>query len=147
MVRLSRCSMALLLWGSSMAYADEPQSPPLGVEVKPIASLDVNSAGQPIIFPQTNGHVTASMYDIPPGESLPVHEHPFPRMGYVLSGTLRVTNTESGVSKDYEAGAFVLESVGIWHKGENPGRDNLKLLVIDLIEKGAATTLIKQSQP
>jgi len=131
-----------LIYAGTVADAIEHKSAPQ-VVIEPIDSADVNSAGQPIVFPQKNGHVTAAVFDIPPGAVLPVHEHPFPRMGYVLSGTLRVTNAETGQSQDYKPGAFILESVGIWHKGENPAQEPLKLLVIDLLEKGAVSTVLK----
>ncbi len=139
----SKYFLTLSVYGCFMAHAGEVQSLAPNVKVTPVASADVNSAGQPIVFPAKDGHVTVSMYDIPPGAILPVHEHPFPRMGYVLSGTLRVTNAETGKSDDYKAGAFVIESVGVWHKGENPAQDNLRLLVMDLIEKGANATVLR----
>jgi quercetin dioxygenase-like cupin family protein len=51
-----------------------------------------------------------------PGATLPVHKHPYPRYGYVLTGRLCVTNMETGQSDIYEPGDFILESVGQWHK-------------------------------
>jgi quercetin dioxygenase-like cupin family protein len=113
------------------------------VSVEKVLSADVNSAGQPIVFPNKSGHVDVSIFEIPPGVALPAHLHPFPRMGYVLSGTLRVRNLESGKAETYGEGQFVLESVNQWHEGDNPGRTPLRLLVIDLAEKGAKTTILK----
>ena len=117
------------------------------IVVTPVLSADVNSAGQPIVFPRVNGHVTVSLFEIPPDATLPVHKHPFPRMGYVLSGSLRVTNLQTGVSQTYKAGDAVLESVGEWHEGTNPGRDMLRLLVIDLLESGAENTVLRDTPP
>ncbi|MCS3497752.1 quercetin dioxygenase-like cupin family protein [Bradyrhizobium japonicum] len=111
--------------------------------VSKILSADVNSAGQPIVFPNKFGHVDVSIFEIPPGVALPAHLHPFPRMGYVLSGTLRVRNLESGNAETYGEGQFVLESVNQWHEGDNPGKTPLRLLVIDLAEKGAKTTILR----
>lgn len=118
-------------------------SEPLRVSVEKVLSADVNSAGQPIVFPNKSGHVDVSIFEIPPGVALPAHLHPFPRMGYVLSGTLRVRNLESGKAETYGEGQFVLESVNQWHEGDNPGRTPLRLLVIDLAEKGAKTTILR----
>lgn len=111
--------------------------------VTPVFSADVNSAGQPIVFPPTDGHVAVSMFEIAPGASLPVHMHPFPRMGYVLSGTLQVVNEESGAKQTFKTGEFILESVGLWHQGSNPGTESLRLLVIDLTEKGHDNTVLR----
>ena len=62
------------------------------VVVTPVKTSDVTSTGQPITLPQKNVEVTASIYDIAPGATLPVHQHPFARYAYVLAGTLKVTN-------------------------------------------------------
>lgn len=110
----------------------------------PIVSTNVDSAGQPLVFPQRDAQVTATLFRIPPGARLPVHKHPFPRMGYVLAGTLRVTSTDNGGSRTYGPGAFVLEAVDRWHEGDNPGAVPLQLLVIDLFEAGAETTVLKR---
>lgn len=126
------------------AASAQDEHRPAAARVTTVLSADANSAGQPIVFPVRNGHVTASIYEIPPGATLPVHKHPFPRMAYVLEGSLRVTDVEAGRSRDYGRGDFMLESVDRWHEGSNVGRTPLRLLVIDLTEKGAAATLLKR---
>ena len=112
------------------------------VVVTPVGSTDTTWTGQPIVFPQKPGHVTTALFEIAPGATLPVHKHPFPRIGYVLDGSLRVTSVEGGRSETFERGQVVVESLDQWHKGENPGTTPLKLLVIDLIEKGAENTVV-----
>ncbi len=108
-----------------------------------ILSTDVTSSGQAILFPRTPGQVDVTIYDIEPGAVLPLHKHPFPRMGYVLSGTLRVTNAETQTSFVYAKGDFALEAVDQWHAAENVGEEPIKLLVIDLIDRGAQNTVLK----
>ena len=112
------------------------------VEIDRILSTDVNSAGQPIVFPQQRGQVDVLIYEIKPGAALPLHKHPFPRMGYMLSGRLRVTNTETRTSSVYAAGDFALEAVDKWHKAESIGDEPAKLLVIDLVDRGAQNTVL-----
>jgi len=56
------------------------------------------------------------MYEIPPGAKLPEHQHNSQRYGYLLAGQLRVINTETGESKDYKPGDFIVESRGQWHR-------------------------------
>ena len=59
------------------------------------------------------------------------HKHPFVRYAYVLTGTLRVTNTETGHSNVYKTGDFIIEAIGQWHQAVNLDGRPLKLLVID----------------
>src|SRR5215813_13408002 len=89
------------------------------VTIKQLLSTTTTSAGQKIVLPSKDAELVASIFEIPPGAQLPEHEHPYPRYGYILSGSLRVTDTETGRSKTYRPGDFVLESVGRWHTGAN----------------------------
>ncbi len=107
-------------------------------KVVPVLKTDSNSFGQPIVFPQGEGQVAVSIYEIPVGAKLPVHKHPTPRVGYVLSGTIQVTNVDTGDAHTFHQGEAVLESVDSWHTGANVGPGPLKLLVVDLQPKGAS---------
>jgi quercetin dioxygenase-like cupin family protein len=113
------------------------------VVVTPVATTAVTASGQPITLPQGNVQVAVSTYDIAANARLPEHKHPFPRYGYVLSGTLRVTNTETGKSDVYKAGDFIVEAVGQWHQAANEGAEQVKLLVIDMIEKGESNVVVR----
>jgi quercetin dioxygenase-like cupin family protein len=104
------------------------------VTVTPVVTSSQTSGGQPIVLPQKNVQVIVSTYTIPPGAKLPVHKHIYPRYGYVLSGTLRISNIETGKSEVFNAGDFIFESIGQWHKAESGGNGPVKLLVIDQIE-------------
>jgi quercetin dioxygenase-like cupin family protein len=113
------------------------------VSVKPILQTEQTWSQQPIRFPSHDGSVVAALYDVAPGAVLPVHKHPFPRLGYVLSGTLKVTDLDTGQSKTWKAGEFIVESLDQWHEGASIGQTPLRLLVIDLIENGAKNTIIR----
>jgi quercetin dioxygenase-like cupin family protein len=106
------------------------------VMVTQLLSSTATSSGQPIVLPQKDAQVVVSIYDIMPGATLAVHNHPHPRYGYVLSGILRVNNIDTGQIDTYTPGAFILESVGEWHAAASIGSEPLKLLVIDIVEKG-----------
>lgn len=99
---------------------------------------------QPIVLPQKNAEVVASILEIEPGAELAPHQHPFARYGYILSGTLSVTNLETGIEKTFHSGAFVIESWGQWHSGRNPGTEPLILLVLDQIETGNENIILKR---
>jgi quercetin dioxygenase-like cupin family protein len=113
------------------------------VVVTPVTTTAVTAGGQPISLPQGNAQVAVSTYEIAADAKLPEHKHPFPRYGYVLSGTLRVTNTETGKSDVYKAGDFIVEAVGQWHRAANEGTEPVKLLVIDMIEKGQSNVVVR----
>lgn len=113
------------------------------VVVQSVAKLTTTISGQPIAVPMDNVEVTVSVYEIPPGSALPQHRHPHARYGYVLSGQLRVTNSETGKVSDFSTGDFVVESIGQWHSGTNPGQLPLKLLVIDQAPQGAANVEVR----
>jgi quercetin dioxygenase-like cupin family protein len=114
------------------------------VVVTPVKTSAVTSTGQPITLPLRNVEVTASIYDIAPGATLPVHRHPFARYGYVLAGTLKVTNVDTGKSDVFKTGDFIVEMIDQWHQGANIGADPVKLLVIDQIEAGAQATIVRE---
>ena len=114
------------------------------VVVTPVKTTAVTSIGQPLILPQKNVEVTASIYDIAPGATLPVHKHPFARYAYVLAGTLQVTNVDTGKSDIFKTGDFIVEMIDQWHRGSNIGADPVKLVVIDQIEAGTQATVLKQ---
>ena len=135
---------ALLAGGATFTAAYALDSGAAPVVVTPVKSTMVTSTGQPITLPQKNVEVTASIFDIAPGATLPVHKHPFPRYGYVLSGTLKVTNVGTGKSDVFKAGDFIVEMIDQWHQGSNIGADPVKLLVIDQIEAGAQATVLRQ---
>ncbi len=113
------------------------------VAVTPIVTTDKTASGQPITLPQAHPELVGATYEIAPGAVLPEHKHPFPRYAYVLSGTLAVTNTETGQTITYRPGDIVVEAVGQWHKGANIGPDMVKLVVIDLVEQGQGNVVKK----
>ena len=114
------------------------------VVVTPVKTSAVTSTGQPLTLPQKNPEVAASIYDIAPGATLPVHKHPFARYAYVLAGTLQVTNVDTGKSDVFKTGDFIIEMIDQWHQGSNVGADPVKLLVIDQIEAGAQATVMRE---
>jgi quercetin dioxygenase-like cupin family protein len=116
------------------------------VKISPVLTTTVTSSGQPIVLPQGNVQLITSIYEIPPGAKLPEHEHNSQRYGYMMSGHLRITLTESGKSVEFKPGDFIVEARGQWHKAENIGGEPVKLLVIDQVEPGDKTTVLRQPE-
>jgi quercetin dioxygenase-like cupin family protein len=124
-------------------YAAQSDQPDAAVVVKQVTSTAVTASGQPITLPQKDVHVVVSTSDIPAGANLPEHKHPFARYAYVLAGTLRVTNTETGQSETYKQGDFIVEAIDQWHKAPNIGADAVKLVVIDQVEGEQGNTVLR----
>ena len=95
--------------------------------------------GQPLRFPQKDGTLVVTLYEIPPGVRLPVHRHPQQRLAYVLAGALRVS-TPDGRSWDYKTGDVVVEMLDHWHSGTPLGTETVRLLVIDQTEGDSPNT-------
>lgn len=134
---------ALPAWPLAAAVADEAAAPP-PVVIKRLLATGTTSSGQPIVLPQQDAELDVSTYDIAPGAVLPEHEHPFPRYAYVLAGTLSVSNDDTGRTETYEAGEVVVEAVGQWHRGAAVGAEPVRLLVIDLVERGRDNTVLRR---
>jgi quercetin dioxygenase-like cupin family protein len=130
-----------LMLAASPLHADS-QPATSKIIVKPVLSTTVTSSGQPIVLPQKDAQVIVSTYEIPPGAVLPKHKHPFPRYGYVQAGTIDVTNVDTGKTQTFKTGDFILEAVDQWHYGATVGTETVRLLVIDMVEKGATNTVI-----
>ena len=125
-----RIAAVLLLLAAPLYASATP------LKVSELLDAVATASGQPITLPQGNVHVVVSTYEIAPGVKLPEHEHRYQRYGYMLSGELRITNTETGMTNDYKPGDFIVESRAQWHKAESIGSEPVKLLVIDQVNAG-----------
>jgi quercetin dioxygenase-like cupin family protein len=130
---------ALLLAGPADAAA------PAAVTITPLVSATATPSGQPIVMPQGDARVIASLYIIAPGARLPLHKHPFPREAYVLAGNLRVTDTDTHQVFTYKPGDFIVEVIGQWHFAENTGSTPVRLLVIDTVPQAVTGNTVKAS--
>jgi quercetin dioxygenase-like cupin family protein len=103
----------------------------LAIRVTRLLTAAVTASGQSIALCLNPARIVVSIYEIAAGAILREHKHPFVRYAYVLTGALRVTNTQTGHSNVYEAGGFIIEAIGQWHQAVNLDDRPLKLLVID----------------
>ncbi|GAB1583169.1 MULTISPECIES: cupin domain-containing protein [Phyllobacteriaceae] len=117
------------------------------VIITPILETDRTTSGQIISLPQGNVQVIVSKYEIAPGAELPIHKHSYPRYGYVLAGMLRVSNQDTGKSRVFKTGEFIVEAIDQWHQGTNIGSTPLELLVIDQVEEGKSNIILPDKAP
>lgn len=116
------------------------------VTVTPVTTRSETASGQPITLPQNDVRVVASIFDIAPGASLPVHKHPFARYAFVTAGQLEVIQTETGKGTVYSSGDFIVEMIDEWHHARNVGSEPVRLLVIDQIAGEVENTLLRAMQ-
>lgn len=125
----------------SMLAAPAAAQPAVGPLVRPIAVIEATLTGQPISPPSGPVRVTVSETTIAPGERLPPHKHPYPRIVQVLSGRLKVTHLDTGTVSEPAPGDWLVDSVDQWHEGVVVGDEPVRLLTIDQAPPGAAVTV------
>lgn len=141
MRRMQALLLVLLLIGGTQGNAQEVKEVK-EVTITPLLTTTRTASGQPIRVPM-HPELIAAIYDIAPGVTLPIHEHPYPRYAYVLAGKIDVT-VEGGNIYHYQEGDFFAEVVNQWHSGRNIGTTPVRLLVLDQVEPGHTNTIIKQ---
>lgn len=134
--------LATLLAGGGVSAQPALAPAPPQITVKPLASATATASGQPIVFPQGNGRVVVSEYMIAPGAALPLHQHPYPRVAYVLQGRLEVTDKDTGQEFHYKPGDVVIEVIGQRHFGYNTGDDAVRLIVFDTLPLGVESNVV-----
>ena len=138
LMRITVVALTLLALGlPAPLHADQKSA----VTVTPLLSTKTTASGQPIDVP-IHPEVVVSRYEIAPNATLPMHEHPYPRYAYVLSGALEVT-VFGGKTYRYKAGDFIAEVIGQWHTGRNTGDTPVRLLVIDQVVPGHSNTILR----
>ena len=134
-MRKTLTALTLLTLGIAISLRAEQPS----VISTPLLSTETTASGRRIEIPP-QPQVIASRLEIAPGVTLPMHEHPYPRYAYVLSGTLEVT-TEEGQVSTYKAGDFLVEVIGQCHSGRNVEDRSVELLLIDQVAPGKSNTV------
>jgi quercetin dioxygenase-like cupin family protein len=142
-IRTTATGVALIASILAFAPAADTQEATGKVRASRIFSATTTNSGQPIVLPKSNVEVVVWTYDIPAGSTLPVHKHPYQRYAYVLAGTLRVVDVANARTWDYKPGDFIVEMVDGWHYGTNNGKEPVRLLVIDQVERGQANTILR----
>ena len=112
-------------------------------EVTRIGQFDATNAGQPILPPSGPVQLTVSKVTIPAGTGMAPHKHPFQRIGYVESGSVRVTNLDTGKVDDYAAGQVIVEARDQWHQGQALGAAPVVLIVFDQTPPGQGNMVMK----
>jgi quercetin dioxygenase-like cupin family protein len=113
------------------------------VRVDQLLRSAATTSGHPLEMPEGPVEVAFSRYRIPPRASLPVHKHVFPRYGYVMEGSLMVTNAETKRSRVFVKGEAIVEDVDTWHAARNLTGEPVELLVVDVVKQGAENVVVR----
>ena len=128
---------ALVSAGAALA-ADPP-----GAVSVPVGTYLTTMTGQQILTPQGPIQVSVARTTIPAGGAIPAHKHPFLRKAYILEGSIRVTNLDTGAVQVLKAGDFAVEARDQWHMGEALDGKPAVLLVIDETPPGQGNMVRK----
>jgi quercetin dioxygenase-like cupin family protein len=116
------CFIVLLASG---ACAGETNSIQVDVLAKTNLSWDHNMLPS---YSEGTPEVTILRIQIPPGMTLPLHQHPVINAGVLLRGQLTVV-TEDQKTLHLKAGESIVEVVNKWHSGKNEGKEVAEIIV------------------
>jgi len=94
-------------------------------------------------YPEGQPEITISRITIQPGAQLPVHTHPNPLGGVILSGELTVYK-EDGTSHTFQSGDPILEVVNTKHYGKNTGEEPTVLIAFYIGVVDVPLTILDQ---
>lgn len=121
---------ALLLCLPVWSHADTMLGSIESIEVEVLSKSTSMWNGQPIPpYAQGTPEISVVRVTIPPGQSLPLHEHPFATAGVLLQGHLEV-RTPDGHAMELRAGEGLIELVNLPHAGANIGDIPAVILVV-----------------
>lgn len=112
--------------------------------VTPLLSTDRTSSGQILVLPSGPISVVVTQVTLEPGARLPSHMHPQPRYGYVLSGSLMISNHATGKVQTFGTGDFIVEAIGQYHSAQNDDNVPTVLLVIDQVTAGQNNVIFQE---
>lgn len=98
------------------------------VTVTPLLKTTTTWDGQPIVYPEGQGEVTAFIIELAANGETGWHEHPVPSFAYILEGELEVTRRDGSV-KRLKPGEALAEVVNTFHNGRALNDQPVKLVV------------------
>jgi len=96
-------------------------------------------------YPTGTPQLTQIKLTIAPHSALPWHTHPFPNVGYVLSGTLTLHDQATGKSETFHQGQSFSESVDDVHRGSS-GDEPTVLILTYAGTPGTPTSIPQKGQ-
>ena len=124
MIRLLTALLFLAALSGPAFALDNP-----GVVVESLVQSSVSWDGTPLpAYPAGQPQLSILRIFIPPGTTLPLHQHPVINAGVLLSGVLTVV-TEQDETLQLKTGDPIIEVVNKWHYGRNDGAEMAEIIV------------------
>jgi quercetin dioxygenase-like cupin family protein len=118
---------------------------PAGVTVRTLVqSIQAWNGTRLPAYPSGQPEVTVLHITIPPGMTLPMHQHPVINAGLLIRGQLLVT-TASGASLQLNAGQGLTEMVNQPHYGTINGTEPAEIVVVYAGVKGKPITMLEEA--
>lgn len=99
-----------------------------------------------INYPAGKPSITLLKITVAPKSTLPLHYHPVINVGYMLEGSLKVTD-DKGNTTTINAGDPIVETVNTIHYGENEGDTDAVILVFYAGEEDGTITEVSDTYP
>ena len=149
-----RMRMAPFLAGSALlplltlpAHADDTLSATAGIAVDVLAKSTRSWNGSELPpYGEGQAELSVVRVTIPPGQALPLHEHPHATAGLLLQGTLEV-HTPGGERTTLHAGEGLIELVNQPHAGANTGEVDAVIIVVYAGIEGEPVTVLVEPAP
>lgn len=135
--------VSIILGFYNSVYAQHSNADTLIVEVLSKSTTSWDGTILPN-YPEGEPEITISKITLPVGFQLPVHKHPIPLGGYILSGELTVT-IEDGKTHKAKAGETLIELVNTWHFGKNEGTEPVVLIAFYIGVKDQPISIPKEN--
>lgn len=137
----------LVVIACSNRYTTEESETSATTTVKLLDGVTTSWDGADLIdYPTGNASITLLKITVAPNSQLPLHYHPVINVGYMLEGSLTVTD-DKGNTLIINAGDPIIETVNTIHYGENRGDTDAVILVFYAGEEDEAITEISDTYP
>ena len=93
-------------------------------------------------YPNTQPEITVLRITIPPGITLPLHNHPVINTAVILKGKLEVI-LPKGKKRTFQEGEALIEVVNKSHYGRSLGDNPVEIIVFYAGSKGLKTTILE----
>lgn len=110
-----------------------------------VTRISTTMSGQPLVLPEA-AEIRSLLYVTGSNTNFPVHQHIYPRMLYILDGEMDIIDSESHEIRKLRQGDFLIEAIRRWHWGENNGKSQVRMLVLDVVPKDSANNVILKTE-
>tara|TARA_Y100001954_G_C15677726_1_gene536086 strand:+ start:199 stop:1029 length:831 start_codon:yes stop_codon:yes gene_type:complete len=106
--------------------------------------LSTTDLGNNLYYPRGKASLTNRVVVLKPGQSFPVHKHPYPVIVNVIKGEFTVDHPDIGKTIIKKAGEVFVGTPNVWHQAKNNSAEETVLIGTIMGIKGKPTTINKK---